>query len=195
MRRALDKYYTPETATLALLQRTQIEGQVLECCAGDGAMSRVLSRQPSVSQVLTNDIDPCVDSDQHRDATDPEFWMEQTPDWVVSNPPFSCCLPIIVGAFGAARRGVAMLLRLSYLEPCNDRAEFLSAHPPSLIILPRISFTGDGKSDSVTCAWMVWDKSGHKNSVEIVTKPQLAALARAKYEPGIASNEYAHGSI
>ena len=55
-----------------------------------------------------------------------------------------------------------MLLRLSWLEPCNDRAQIFRADPPvRLIILPRISFRGPGgrgkgRTDSVTSAWMVW---------------------------------------
>ena len=65
-----------------------------------------------------------------------------------------------------------MLLRLSYAEPCLNRAEWLKAHPIShLIVLPRISFTGNGKTDNVTCAWFVWDKlrPGHQR-ITIVTK-------------------------
>jgi hypothetical protein len=69
-----------------------------------------------------------------------------------------------------------MLLRLSYLEPCNNRAEFLSVNPPSLIVLPRISFTGDGKTDNVTCAWFVWDFSAQERQVRVVTKAEVAAL-------------------
>jgi hypothetical protein len=141
-----------------------------------------LASNPYISDVWTNDIDPNVQADQYKDATDPEFWTSLKPDWVVSNPPFLCCHPIIVGAFSAARRGVAMLLRLSYLEPCKDRAGFLSQHPPSLIVLPRISFTEDGKCDSVTCAWMVWDKTRQDTTVRIVTRQEMAMLSKETAE-------------
>jgi hypothetical protein len=50
-----------------------------------------------------------------------------------------------------------LLLRLSFLEPTFERQDLLIDNPPdAMIVLPRYSFTGDGKSDSVTCAWMVW---------------------------------------
>jgi len=50
-------------------------------------------------------------------------------------------------------------LRLSYLEPCQNRAQWLADHPlTKLIVLPRISFNGSGKTDSCTTAWMIWDK-------------------------------------
>jgi len=55
---------------------------------------------------------------------------------------------------------VAMLLRLSFLEPTakvNPRGPWLAECPPSrLIVLPRCSYTGDGRTDSVTTAWMIW---------------------------------------
>lgn len=72
-----------------------------------------------------------------------------------------------------------MLLRVSFLEPCNDRAEFLAAHPPRLFVLPRISFTGDGKTDNVTCAWYVWDKEAFGGHVKVYTKSMMAELAKA----------------
>lgn len=176
-RRHLDQYFTPTWATEVLLDRVPtIGGTILECCAGTGEIARPLSR---VGDVWTNDIDHVMDTDWNRDATESEFWQLDASagfDWVISNPPFNCCTPIIVGAFQVARKGVAMLLRLSYLEPCNDRAEFLSSHAPSLIVLPRISFTGDGKTDNVTCAWFVWDFSGHQLPLQVVTKDQTKQL-------------------
>jgi hypothetical protein len=38
-----------------------------------------------------------------------------------------------------------------------------------MLILPRISFTGDGKTDSVTVAWVIWDKSG-ESWIKVVPK-------------------------
>lgn len=177
MRRPLDQYFTPLSAALALLKyQPNISGAILEPCVGQGDLAAPLRR---LGKVVTNDIDPRMSADSHRNAALAEFWEWQAlepPDWVVSNPPFSCCQPIIAGAFSVARRGVAMLLRLSYLEPCNNRAGFLSQNPPSVIVLPRISFTGDGKTDNVTCAWFVWDFNAHERHVRIVTKDEVAAL-------------------
>lgn len=178
-RRNLDQYYTPHSAVLALLDRyPHLQGTILECCSGELAIANALRQRGTV---LTNDLDPLATADRHEDASVPDFWSGQSVDWVVTNPPFSCCSPIIVGAFRAARKGIAMLLRLSYLEPCKDRAEFLAEHPPSLIVLPRISFTGDGKTDNVTCAWMVWDFSEHKPTVHVVTKGMLKHLSNMSH--------------
>lgn len=180
-RRRLDQYFTPEFATAALLHYVPVTGSVLECCAGDLAIAKVLQQQ---TNVCTNDIDPAMPTDDHLDATDPFYWetvsLRGSYNWIVTNPPFSVAQPIVEGAHRTAKAGIAMLLRLSYLEPCKDRARFLSQHPPThTIVLPRISFTGDGKTDNVTCAWFVWCKtSSDKQSLTVVTKEQALQFAQ-----------------
>lgn len=164
-RRKHDFYPTPSWATKRLLENVSIAGNVLECCAGDGAIADALTGQGSlVSGVWRNDIDRSwSDLDFNADATDPESWdyfHNRDFDWTATNPPFSHAAQIVPLAYEHSIFGVAMLLRLSYLEPVKDRGEWLNAHPPTtLIILPRISFTGDGRTDNVTCAWMVWEKT------------------------------------
>lgn len=162
MRRQHDQYFTPEFATHELLQRVAIGEYVLECCNGDGAITRVLRSVPQKC-VHTNDIDIALDADFHLDATEPKSWGQFTAGahWVVSNPPFNQAASIIPLALEYATVGVAMLLRKSYTEPCFDRQDWLLAHRKNFahqIFLPRISFTGDGKSDNVACDWHVWTK-------------------------------------
>lgn len=173
-RRANDFYPTPAHATEALLRYVVIAGTVLECCSGQDDITSVLKRKGL--NVTTNDIDPAMPADTHEDATKDPFWADKYPDWVISNPPFSVAPPIVERAYSAARWGSAMLLRLSYLEPCKNRAEWLSAHKPThLIVLPRISFTGDGKTDNVTCAWFVWQKFAVVQNVIVVTKSEIGS--------------------
>lgn len=177
MRRKLDAYFTPASAVESLLKVVTIWGSVLEPCSGQGAISEALISDNR--WLKTNDIDPAMPSMLHADATTPEFWQGWAENqWVVSNPPFKAATQIVKLAHAHASIGVAMLLRLSFLEPCEDRAEFLSEHPPNvLIVLPRISFTGDGKTDSVTCAWMVWNK--HYAGSRIVIERKGARKAAA----------------
>lgn len=183
-RRKNDFYPTPAWATEELLKRVLIQGRVFECCVGDGAMSSVLEKEPGVS-VFVNDIDiRTVTADLHGDAASYPFWSKidltiGRPDWVVTNPPFSHAMEILSNAYVYAKRGVAMLLRLSFLEPTEDRGEFLNKYPPdNLIVLPRISFTGDGKTDSVTCAWMIWEKSEvRERSIVVTENPRFIKVA------------------
>lgn len=158
MRRANDFYPTPEWATRELLDIVPISGLVRECCAGDGQIVNPLRRAGLV--VVTNDIDRQWPADHHFDAA--QQWPHGIglADWVITNPPFNRAAEIIPMAHNHSRIGMAMLLRLSFLEPVEDRGAWLNRNPPTtLVVLPRISFTGDGRTDSVTCAWMVWEKS------------------------------------
>jgi len=174
-RRALDAYLTPRWATEELVRRVAIEGEVLEPCAGDGAISEVLGKLPGVL-VTTNDLDWSREgSDWHFDVTIPFDWFclcsQHNFDWIISNPPFSHAPQIVRAAYESARVGIAMLLRLSFLEPCDNRGAWLAAHPPTrLIVLPRISFTGDGGKDMVTCAWVIFEHGVSKQTIEIVEK-------------------------
>lgn len=171
MRRANDFYPTPDWATRELLARVDVRGYVLEPCAGRGDIATALACDPRVRNLELNDLDKQWDADTHEDATDPIYWQHKTgpAEWVVTNPPFLVAdkiLPLAVKHVGR----VAMLLRITYLEPCEGRAAWLRTHPPArLIVLPRISFTGDGKTDSVTCAWFVWDRFYCGQSIEVVS--------------------------
>lgn len=184
MRRQNDFYPTPQWATSELASRVSIRGNVFECCVGDGAIANALRGDRAF--LYTGDIDPYWSPMVCGDALDKQFWDDAEErvrsdydfdvdiDWVVTNPPFNAAAQIVPIAFNRAAKGIAMLLRLSYLVPTEDRGAWLNSHPPTdLIVLPRISFTGDGKTDSVTCAWMVWDKRASGQSIVIAENPKF----------------------
>ena len=168
-RRSNDFYLTPSWATEMLLSRFPLTGAIGEPCAGAGDMASVLRQH---GEVWTNDLDRSHTADNYYDLLDPDSWAKLPEcDWIVTNPPFNIAAAIVPAAYGKARLGIAMFLRLSYLEPCQNRAEWLADHPPTaLMVLPRISFTGNGKSDSCTTAWMVWDKRVGAKTEIIVAK-------------------------
>jgi hypothetical protein len=91
-------------------------------------------------------------------------------DWIITNPPYNQAPAILPLAFQNCRVGMAMLLRLSYLEPCENRARWLAEHPPAKLIVfnPRPRFRADtGGSDSVTSAWFIWHRFGDSQGTEI----------------------------
>lgn len=165
-RLANDAYYTPEPFITELLARVPgIGGIILEPCAGDGAISHLLEAHvppgPTLPEVWTNDIDTKLADilDYNMDATKPEIFELVNPDWVVTNPPYNKGLmpDIVKNALQFAYQGVAMLLRLSFLEPTIERDGWLVENPPDLLIVtPRFSFKRNGKTDSVTTAWFIW---------------------------------------
>ena len=165
-RRALDAYFTPAWQTRALLANQWVSGVVLEPCAGDDAIARVIRDElRPAGGVVTNDVDPLMNADAAISADSP--LLSQTlgeVDWIVTNPPYTMplCRDIVQRSIRHARVGVAMLLRLSFLEPTakvNPRGQWLATNPPSrILVLPRYSYTQNGKSDSCTTAWMIWLK-------------------------------------
>jgi len=161
MRRDNDAYYTlqAQIAIDALIAYAPVGGHIFEPCVGVGHLVEAM-KGAGCEYITTNDIDLSVAADMHMDA---QLCGFQTGiDWVVTNPPFSKAFPILKQMLPLAQEGVALLLRLSFLEPTYERGAWLAAHPPDLlIVLPRMSFTGDGKTDSVTCAWMVWYSKAH----------------------------------
>jgi hypothetical protein len=188
MRRDKDFYETPPWMTRALLaQVPEISGTILEPCAGDMSIARILSAEGGL-KVFTNDVDPLRPADSHYDAADPAFATLMAPfvDWVITNPPYEMplCTNIVANAIRTARVGVAMMLRISFEEPTakvNPRGPFLELNPLSRkLVMPRHSFTGDGKSDSATTAWMIWAK------VPLTGHPMLSMYrADVRYSNGV----------
>lgn len=178
MRRDNDAYYTPTEALLPLVLHVPElrRARVLEPCSGGHALSDGLRAHGC--DVRTNDLDPKCHADSNADAAWSRSWEASGPlgprrQWVVTNPPFLKALPILLEALQWATEGVAFLLRLSFLEPTDDRGVVLGVQPPSdLIVIPRISFTGDGHTDQVTCAWMVWQKDRPSGRRSIVVVPK-----------------------
>lgn len=170
-RRHLDFYETPIWQTRALRRRLEISGSVFECCVGD----RSIANEFSDCRVLTNDIDSNRPADFHLDAADPKSWKTfGQVDWVVTNPPFNRAIEILELAHIAARRGVVMLLRLSFLEPTMRREIFLSQTSPDMeFILPRWSYKQNGKTDSVTTASFVWNKNDVHPKIQIVPRIEM----------------------
>lgn len=146
----MDFYETGASAVRALLSRYRLMGPILEPCAGDGAIARPL--MDAGYHVTTNDLDTERDAHTHYDAAK---MIACAVDTVVSNPPFSLAYEILEN-FRPQNVDVVLLCRLSFLEPTKKRR--LLVPPKAMIVLPRYSFTGDGRTDSVTCAWMLWGR-------------------------------------
>lgn len=133
---------------------------VLDCCGGANDAIAVALRAHGCD-VICNDSVPCRVADYHLNAASTSFvdtFTGTVVDWVVSSPPYDdSAVQIIQNAINVARRGVCMKVRLSFLEPCASRREFLSKHPVSLcLVLPRVTY-GSRRSSAPEC-WLVWNK-------------------------------------
>ena len=179
-RRKHDFYETPDHYIEPLVQRISEsvfdKGTVIyEPCVGDGCISRYLAE--CEARVVTNDIDSERRADYHFDATTAAAWKIPGvvgSDWCITNPPFNQWIEIARRALRRHDR-VALLGRLSILEPTIERGRFWSLNPPAgIIVLPRYSFrhNDEGKraTDNVTCCWVVWDDSMDR-FIDFVERP------------------------
>lgn len=82
-------------------------------------------------------------------------------DMIITNPPFAFALEFLKKALNDVKYGgyVVMLLRLNFLGS-RTRNEWLRNNMPYEIYVhgKRISFTDDGKTDSIEYAHFVWKK-------------------------------------
>ncbi|MBD2364662.1 hypothetical protein H6G36_26400 [Anabaena minutissima FACHB-250] len=177
----LNFYESPSWFTTELLRYVRLSGVIGEPCVGHGAIASLLRVWPYTKSIWTNDIDPNKDADYHYDATQPKAWNEfPACDWICTNPPYAqYAAPIIKNAFKKASVGVVAFLLTSFLEPCDDRADFLQQHPPSLVLtLPRFCFRKDKTgsrwaTDNITISCFVWDKRTTSQRLVIRPKSQI----------------------
>jgi tRNA1(Val) A37 N6-methylase TrmN6 len=170
MRRENDAYYTPNFLIYSFFNKEYIllKGVVLEPCAGQGAISNFLRQKYPEITIETNDLDPTLKMNLNYDCRD-LLKLPQQYDWIITNPPFNQAHEIIPLAYERATKGIIMLLRLTYLEPCANRKQWLKEHPPNILVVnKRVSFTGNGKSDSCTTAWFVWLKDSNKTLIDFI---------------------------
>lgn len=158
-----DFYETPAWMTRSLLNfHPDIrDTRVLECCAGRGAIARVL-REEAGCDVVENDIDRRHRRPFSYDATTAEGWRALASlgpfDYVVTNLPFNIAIEIIRPGLLVPRRAFISVLLKSFDEPTEDRGGWLSLHPwTRKINQPRHSFRGTG-SPSMASDWFIWER-------------------------------------
>lgn len=87
-------------------------------------------------------------------------------DWIVTNPPFVCGEAFVRAGLARARRGVAMLVRLSFIESVGRYELLQGAHPVRVVApfaerVPMVKGRWDPKASTATAyAWCVWAQPG-----------------------------------
>ncbi len=149
-----DFYPTPSNVTASIVPAIIADmpavgrtPDVLDPCAGEGAILAALARSPVALRATFRGIEldgprvnecrasfTCAHADALHIATD---WGR--PDVVVMNPPYSSALPFVQRAIAetAAHGGsVFALLRLAFLESAG-RVDFHRANPSDVFVLAR----------------------------------------------------------
>lgn len=170
-----DAYYTPLPIYKWLSDKLQLTEQRIfdPCCGNSHATALTFGKD---NHVVENDIVPlaenrdryCFDATENWDLYLPKYYLSAI-DWVITNPPYKRGMSesIIQQSLIHANTGVAMLLRLSWLEPTRNRVKLLTNSNPARSrcmellavypISPRPKFDPSKPgNDSMTVAWFIW---------------------------------------
>ena len=146
-----DFFETPSFVTEALLDREKFAGNILEPCCGKGAISEVLKKYNY--KVFSSDI--CnYNYGKQRDF----FKNKKYYDNIITNPPYSMGLDMVLHSLKYSRKKVVMLLRISFLEGVKRYNKLFKQTPPGKIYIftRRINY-GTGKTGGMmVTGWFIW---------------------------------------
>lgn len=106
----VDFYQTPRWAIEKLLEIEKFNGEILEPCSGNGAISKVLEEHGYI--VKSQDIRD--DEDVYGKGNCDFFEYSGTVDNIVTNPPYFCAKEFVEKSLEVSNSKVAMLLKLSF---------------------------------------------------------------------------------
>lgn len=152
-----DYYATPNWAIRAILPHLPLSGQILEPCAGTGAIVREL-----VGHGVYHERIHAIEIDRERALHANAACLDylaidpcESYSLCITNPPYKLAMQFVQRALSHCDT-VCMLLRQGFLAS-QGRREWLSKHVPDVYQLSaRPSFTANGRSDAADYAWFVW---------------------------------------
>lgn len=196
---SLDFFPTPPWATRALIEhvfdnlgrRGHCGWQVCwEPACGEGHMSETLAEY--FREVVASDIkDYGYNPDQYvvDFLTCEQLNRRYDADWIITNPPFNDSTEFVLNALRLAGTGVAMFVRLSWLESVGRYEKIFRDSPPTklAIFTERVPLhKGRWEENGATMTayvWLVWIKGAEPQAPfwippgcrEALTKPDDAA--------------------
>jgi len=179
---SLDYFPTPPWATRALLEHVipDARGTCWEPACGGGHMVNVLTER--FATVYASDVHdyggrqwvgsfvghgPDVIHERFRDPL----------DWIITNPPFNLAVEFAERALGAETTGVALLVRMSWLEGGERYRRLFERTPPAIVApfverVPMVAGRWDPDASTATAyAWFVWKR--HAASSPLATETRL----------------------
>ena len=176
-RSASDNYPTPAFAVHRLLERLELPGgSWLESSAGTGSIIKAVNAvRKDVTWVaceLRSECRPALAALGIKGVnllTGCSFLSTppaKPSDVCINNVPFSLAQEFIEHTLHFAPH-VIHLLRLNYLGT-EKRNEFFKSNMPDVYVIPdRVSFTNDGKADSIEYCFMHWGPERGRRSGKI----------------------------
>lgn len=166
----LSYFPTPPWATRALLEHVipDASGTAWEPACGSGHMAKVLRER--FGAVHSSDVHDYGGEQLMKVGSfvgaglDVVASPSSGVDWIITNPPFPHALEFVERGLREAREGVAVLVRMAWLEG-GDRYERLFRDTPPAIVAPFVERVpmqvGSWDPDGTTMtayAWFVWKR-------------------------------------
>jgi hypothetical protein len=179
LKNSLDDFPTPPWATRALVEhviRSKSDLTSMTClepACGRGHMSVALARyfrEISSLDVFDYGFGGIADFLKAKH-------IEQSFDWVITNPPFRLGEEFISRSLEIARHGVAMLTRTVFIESVGRYERLFRFNPPSRFAqfterVPMVKGRVDKKASTATgYGWLVWEKEPVSHGSELVWIP------------------------
>ena len=138
---------------------------VLEPACGEGFMARPLSEY--FNHVYAADIQDFTASFPDQNGVEDFLldWGESHKeyDWVITNPPFIQGQAFVERALTVAKKGVAILVRVAFLETIDRYNQLLKLYPPTIILqfverlpMEKGKLRKEASSATAYC-WLIWD--------------------------------------
>ena len=177
--RELDWFATPPFASRAggeIIKAIDPHAEsAWECACGDGIMAACL--KPYFRRVWASDIEPQVTG-----ARQIDFRLEgpdmPEADWIITNPPFALAEDFVRIGLRRARRGVAVLCRLAFLESVGRYPLHFGGEHPLTILAPfseRVAMQlGPWEPDCSTAtayAWFIYRRAGANAPGPAIIRP------------------------
>ncbi len=136
---SLDDFPTPPWATRALMDILEGQGESLHLChvwepaCNRGHMAKVLAER--FDRLFATDVHDYGWPRQDAVADFLIDWSQDAPDvdWIITNPPFRLAEDFITQGLRLAKRGVAVLVRTSFIESQGRFERLFRDTPPQLV--------------------------------------------------------------
>ena len=167
-----DLYETPYWLTEAVMPTlrdriTTFEGRILDPCAGNGRITKVLERYfGDTHEIVSMDLNPRSFLTHCGDFLEADVSTLGRFDAIVFNPPFSLAERFIRKAFElSSTTGVVMSLERVNFFGSKSRSEWFKSYCPSIAASPRrASFLPTKQADSIEYGWFYWKSHGSFDS-------------------------------
>jgi hypothetical protein len=201
---SLDFFPTPPWATRALVEHVfahlERKGHcrwqtVWEPACGEGHMAEPLGEY--FKAVFATDIhDYGYGHIRDHDFLEVKTLVGGSFDWIITNPPFGeLGEAFVLKAINLAGTGVAMFMRVQWLDTIGRYERIFRDHPPTLIAffaerVPLCKGRWDPKGSTATAyMWLVWIKGAEPRAPFWIPPGQREALTKAEDAERFAKTE------